>query len=123
MSEALQCPASMCPLIAPRGSPWNNYEMNHLCPGSAECFFWNFTCNNGGMHALVLQAEADGGKPLLPLLGPNQPRRSGIGEPKSFECPEASRCRWQERAELAGLKLCPPREALARGMDPRVVIY
>jgi hypothetical protein len=57
------------------------------------------------------------------VLGPNQPRRDGIGQPRSYDCHLASVCRWQEIATAAGRPLCPPRDALARGMDPRVTLF
>lgn len=117
------CPASMCPLIAPNGSPWTG-TYNGICHGNdVACEFWSYTCNTGGMQLLVEEAAANGGRSAVMQLGPNKPRREGFGEPKSFDCPRAHECRWQERAELEGRKLCPPRDALARGIDPRVCVY
>jgi hypothetical protein len=78
-------------------------------------------CSTGGIQALVEHAAAQGGRAWV--LGPNQPRRHDIGTPRTFDCPKADVCRWQEQAELAGRPLCPPRDALARGIDPRVVLF
>lgn len=122
---AMQCPASMCPLVAPDGSPWTG-EYAAPCPGHADrraggCPWWSGACATGGVQAMVDEAEACGGRAVV--LGPNQPRRATIGASKTYDCPRASTCRWQEQAEKAGRPLCPPRDALARGIDPRVVLF
>lgn len=125
---AMQCPASMCPLIAPKGSPWTG-EYGGPCPGHDDidfprddprcgCPWWSMACGTGGIQAQVEEAFAEGGHTLV--VGPNQPHRDTIGAPRTYDCPMASVCRWQE---LAGDKLCPPRDALARGMDPRVCLF
>jgi hypothetical protein len=80
-------------------------------------------CSTGGIQHLVEEAAALGGRPALPIAGPNQPRRHEIGAAKEYDCPKAKECRWQERAEVEGRKLCPPRDALARGIDPRVCLF
>ncbi len=122
--NCMQCPASMCPLIAKDGSPWTG-QYGAPCPGHDDlktdgCPWWSMACSTGGIQHQVEQAAAEGG--AMVVVGPNQPRRLA-GEARSFDCPKASICRWQEQAEVAGLKLCPPRDALERGLDPRVCLF
>jgi len=119
------CPASMCPLIAPHGSPWTG-KKNGRCPehddmAKGGCAWWSMTCQGNGMMQNVVEAEAAGGTAFV--VGPVQPHRTDIGPPKSYACPRTGDCSWQRQAELAGAALCPPREALARGIDPRVCTY
>ena len=119
--STMQCPASMCPLIAPNGSPWTG-EYGGLCPGfddidSGGCPWWSMACNCGAIQNEVDDAAANGGRGFV--VGPNQPRRL-LAAPRTYDCPKASVCRWQE---LAGEELCPPRDALARGIDPRVCLF
>lgn len=126
MSE-MQCPASMCPLIAPNGSPWTG-EYGGPCPGHDDlktdgCPWWSMTCGNGGIQALVDEAQALAGRTAMPVLGPNKPRRDTVGPAKGYDCPKAALCRWQEQAEAEGRELCPPRDALRRGIDPRVTLF
>lgn len=78
-------------------------------------------CATGGIQQEVEAAAAQGGCNVV--LGPNQPKRKGFTAPREYECPKASVCRWQEQAEQKGQKLCPPRDALARGIDPRVCLF
>lgn len=130
----MECPASMCPLIAPNGSPWTG-EHGGPCPGHDDietypmndarcgCPWWSMACSTGGIQQLVEEAAECGGRSAVPIAGPNQPRRRVIGDPKSYDCPKASVCRWQEQAEVKGKTLCPPRDALARGIDPRVCLF
>lgn len=123
--EAMQCPASMCPLIAPNGSPWTG-EYAAPCPGHDDlgkggCPWWGMGCAGGGMQGQVEEAAAAEGRALV--VGPNKPRRDGFAGARSYACPKAKECRWQEQAEVAGRALCPPRDALARGMDPRVCLF
>lgn len=123
----IECPASMCPLIAPNGSPWTG-EYGGPCPGHDDidadgCPWWSMACATGGIQQLVEQAAECGGRSSMPIFGPNQPRRQVIGAPREYDCPKASVCRWQERATIEGRQLCPPRDALARGIDPRVCLF
>lgn len=122
--SCMECPASMCPLIAKDGSPWTG-EYAGPCPGHDDldtggCPWWSMACATGGIQGLVEEAAECEGRTVV--LGPNRPRR-GLGAPREFDCPKASVCRWQEQAELKGAKLCPPRDALARGIDPRVCLF
>lgn len=117
----MKCPASMCPLIAKDGSPWTG-EYDAPCPGHDEeekggCAWWSMACSTGGIQRQVEEAASQGGR--MVVFGPNVPRRLA-GAPRSFDCPKAKECRWQEQA---GDKLCPPRDALARGLDPRVCLF
>lgn len=121
----------MCPLIAPDGSPWTGkyavpcpgYGITHQHGGCGGCAWWDMACGVGGIQKLVEEAASCGGKRLTPMHGPNKPRRETIGTSKEYDCPKASFCRWQLVAEKEGRELCPPRDALKRGMDPRVVLY
>lgn len=121
----MHCPATMCPLIAPNGSPWTG-AVNVPCPGHARdaeggCAWWFMACATGGIQDQVEQAIAAGGHAVV--AGPNQPRRDELSAARSYDCPRAHDCRWQEQAEKAGRPLCPPRDALARGADPRVALF
>lgn len=129
--DVMECPASMCPLVAHDGSPWTKIK-SHPCPGHDDieaeaphtgCPWWSRGCSKdskvGGIQKLVEQADRDGGKAYV--TGPNQPRRLK-GEPRTYDCPKASVCRWQQQA-TAESGLCPPRDALARGLDPRVTLF
>lgn len=121
---AYQCPASMCPLIAPNGSPWTG-TYGSLCPGHDDidtngCPWWSMACSSNGIQDEVEAAAADGGQAVV--IGPNKPRRL-VGASRSYDCPKAPLCRWQERAEKHGRDLCPPRDALRRGLDPRVTLF
>ena len=125
MAEPMQCPATMCPLIAKNGSPWTK-TYAAPCPGHDDldaggCPWWGMACATGGIQAQVHEAEAAEGRAVV--LGPNRPHRASIGQAKTFDCPKAAICRWQEQAEVAGRPLCPPRDALARGLDPRVCLF
>lgn len=122
MSDCMQCPASMCPLIAPKGSPWTG-TYAAPCPGHDDldtdgCPWWSMACSVGGIQGQVEEAAANGGKAFV--IGPNYPHRDTIGNSRSYDCPKVSVCRWQEQAEKAGRSLYPPRDALSRGLDPRV---
>jgi hypothetical protein len=111
----------MCPLIAKDGSPWTGKESD--CPeDQAKCGWW-FICSTDGMRESV-QAAA-GGRPL-PVIGPNRPRSYAADQKKAgrwFDCPKADVCSWQKAALKAGHILCPPREALKRGFDPRICLF
>lgn len=119
----MECPASMCPLIAPNGSPWSG-TYAAPCPGhddldSNGCLWWGMGCGGGGMQRLVDDAERNGG---ACVAGPNKPRRKP-GRVVEYDCPKESVCRWQEQAKIAGHRICPPREAMLRGLDPRVCLF
>lgn len=121
----LKCPASMCPLIAKDGSPWTG-RYDSPCPGHDDidtdgCAWWSMACSTNGIQEEVETAAETGGKACI--VGPNQPRRNTIGTLRAFDCPKVAECRWQERAQVMGLQLCPPRDALSRGLDPRVCLF
>ncbi len=123
-SAAMQCPASMCPLVAPNGSPWTG-EYAAPCPGHDDldaggCPWWT-SCSQGGPQGQVDKAADAGGRAFV--VGPNRPRRQGFSGPRTYDCDRASVCRWQEIAVAMGGTLCLPRNALARGMDPRVCMF
>lgn len=118
------CPATMCPLIAKDGSPWTGQKAAP-CPEHDEiddggCAWWGIACKHNGIQASVEDAAANGGK--AHVAGPNKPRRL-TSAPRSYQCEWADRCQWQARATAAGKILCPPRDALAKGIDPRVCLF
>jgi len=117
------CPATMCPLFAKDGSPWTG-ERNAPCPGhdnldDGGCPWWGMGCAEGGPAEQI--AAADVGGTVL-VVGPNKPKRASHGAPRAYDCPRAAQCQWQIRASLRG-RLCPPRVALARGLDPRLAAF
>ena len=71
------------------------------------------------MVHLVDEAEKLGG---AVVAGPNKLRRKP-GRVVEYDCPREGVCRWQEQALLAGQRTCPPREAMLRGLDPRVCLF
>ncbi|HXJ14898.1 MAG TPA: hypothetical protein VNH19_21705, partial [Candidatus Limnocylindrales bacterium] len=87
------------------------------------CPWWSMACATGGIQQLVEEAAELSGRSSMPIFGPNQPHRHVIGSSREFDCPKATVCRWQEQAEKQGRKLCPPRDALGRGIDPRVCLF
>ncbi|MBL0928526.1 MAG: hypothetical protein IBJ15_00145 [Alphaproteobacteria bacterium] len=116
------CPASMCPLTAPNGSPWTG-QFNAPCPRHDDldrggCPWWTMSCQDNALVGEVLDAHERGGIGFV--VGPDQPKRSGLVAPKTFDCPRAHDCSWQHQAVANGGDLCPPRMALALGVDPRV---
>jgi len=116
MSEAQEtfCPATMCPLFAKDGSPWTG-DKNSKCDGPECAWFHEGNCM-GAAAAVEQIGWADEGSPVLIV---NDSRKRDRARPKSYECDRASECQWQ--AETEGL--CPPRLALQKGLDPRVVAY
>ena len=135
------CPATMCPLTAPDGSPWTG-EKNAVCPQKEPerdedgnllavrngermgCGFWNsFGAQGcGGCEAAHHQvAEAANEEGVL-VIGPRQPKRMAADDRKrvqDYQCNRAHECQWQIEADKEG-SLCPPRSALRLGLDPRV---
>ena len=121
MDRPKLCPSTMCPLIAPDGSPWTG-AYAAPCPGHDEldrggCAWWSLACGGAAMaphFQIIDEAEAAGGVALV--AGPVTPRRLA-GASRSYDCPKAAECRWQEQSAP---RLCPPHEALRRGLDPRI---
>ena len=117
----VQCPASMCPLIAPKGSPWTG-RYGSPCPEQDDldnggCPWWSMACGTGALHAIVDDADKEDTVPSV--VGPVRPKRSRA-EPRSYDCPKAAECSWQKQS---GEKLCAPRYALSLGLDPRIVNF
>jgi hypothetical protein len=112
----------MCPLIAKDGSPWTG-EKAVPCPQDEKGCAWWPICSKDEMRETVEAATA--GHPM-PVFGPNRPR-SYEADPKkvgrTFDCRHAAQCSWQIAADKAGQELCPPREALKRGFDPRITLF
>lgn len=118
----MKCPASICPLMAKDGSPWSG-EKDADCPGfggidNGGCPWWDMACGENGCMDVVIEVEKFGGKSVV--LGPNKPKKDNIGVSKSYNCDKESFCRWQEQSPTG---LCAPREALKRGLDPRVCLF
>lgn len=98
------CPATMCPHFAAAGSPWTG-ALNAACEHGA-CGWWNKDgayCNAGSEGVAELRST-----PGLVVLN-NIPA-----------CPRATTCQWQRDANPG---LCPPRLAIAKGLDPRIVAF
>ncbi len=109
------CPASMCPLFAPNGSPWTG-EYNAPCDMGPPCAFWQAGKCVGGDSSRFEVNEVIAGR--LPLqLRPAPKLEAKAGE---FDCPHAATCQWQAQSSPS---LCPPRFALKNGVDPRVCGY
>lgn len=108
----VECPASMCPLIAKDGSP-NAGVYAGKCPEHDDldhggCPWWKIGCSTGLQQRMVDDAI-------------RETKAEDLRAPRAYDCPKASVCSWQKQAEAHGLVLCPPREALFVGLDPRVV--
>jgi len=115
---ATMCPATMCPLFAAEGSPWTG-EKNAPCEMSDRCAFWSAGRCDGAMAAREQVAElAAGYRPLQ--IGPRRARRIQASAPRAFDCPHAAACQWQVESLPA---LCPPREALRLGLDPKACAW
>ena len=124
MSDCVQCAATMCPLIAKDGSPWTGTK-DAPCPekggmDDGGCPWWDMACSVGGIQRQVDEAASHEGRAAV--IGPNKPRR-GTSTSREYDCPKAAICSWQRQAEKVGRSLCPPRDALARGLDPRVCLF
>ena len=118
------CPASMCPLIAPDGSPWTGSK-DSICPEHDDiekggCPWFSMACGSGGVHDQVCEAFKNNGKVLV--AGPNKPKEI-LGNQKTYNCKRENDCSWQKFSANKGLKLCPPRYALSLGLDPRVSLF
>ncbi len=117
---SIQCPATMCPLIAPNGSPWTG-DKGAVCPEKygfdrgTSCPHWDMCKDSGGLSGVD---EALAGHTLV--IGPNKPKRQNIGPSKSYDCPKAEFCSWQKQSPT---NLCGPRQALKEGIDPRVCLF
>jgi hypothetical protein len=95
-SKCVACAALRCPLIAQLGCPW-----------------WLQMRPQG----LPVQAPANGDTWQECMVRP----ASETCEPQTYDCPVAAVCVWQN---LSGPnQLCPPREALSHGFDPRVCLF
>lgn len=121
-TQKVQCPATMCPLIAPNGSPWTG-EKNGECPEQDDlqnggCPWWSMGCGGEGQVTAVAIALESNGRAFI--IGPNKPKRDSIGPSKSYDCPNADSCSWQKQSPTG---LCGPRQALKEGLDPRVCLF
>lgn len=125
------CPATMCPLFAKDGSAWTG-EKNAACPQrSAEsatcggCAFWHdgseydpvVGCMGARMAMDQVAEVATGSVPLQGIPA----RRFDLRAEREYDCARASECQWQLQQPEG--RLCPPRQALAVGADPRVVAW
>ncbi|MDR3582492.1 MAG: hypothetical protein P4L67_04435 [Candidatus Pacebacteria bacterium] len=118
MSETRFCPATMCPLFAPDGSPWTG-EKDGVCPNHDDiendgCMFWSKDHCDGCRTAVsqVYEVQRKGG---TLQIGPVQRTKTSV-TPKEFDCPRSHECQWQAESRPS---LCPPRLALSIGVDPK----
>jgi hypothetical protein len=116
------CPATMCPLFASEGSPWTGTK-NAPCDGPKCGWFQDGHCMGGDAARQQIAASLSTGVRPLQLHTVVHSRRGAeyIGrESRTFDCPRAADCQWQIES---GSALCPPRAALAAGLDPRACAY
>jgi hypothetical protein len=103
------CAVTMCPLVAPFGSPWTGNK-------EAECAVvachWHDFNNVDGCLAV------NEGLTAIASLEKSTPEELRV-EAKLFDCPKAEICKWQQQSE----GLCPPRLALSKGIHPRVTLF
>ncbi len=122
------CPATMCPLFAKDGSPWTGHK-NSKCPQAQPlpglpgcgCAWWKGFGGSGcdGATSATQQVAEVARRGHTLQIGPVQQKRAKAA-PRSYECDRASECQWQIEA---GKKLCPPRLALSKGVDPKACAY
>ncbi len=105
----------MCPLFAKEGSPWTG-EKNAKCEGPDCGWYGKHGCEGAVGAQMQVEEASEGGRVLIAI---DTRKRLGIGNSKTYDCERAHECQWQQRAN----GLCPPRQALARGLDPRVVAF
>ena len=118
--SASMCPATMCPLFAAEGSPWTG-EVNAPCEQGPACAFWNRGHCDGAAAAHHQVGEmANGDRPLQ--IGPKRATRTTAIRHREYDCPRAAECQWQIEADAEG-GLCPPRSALALGLDPKTCAW
>lgn len=110
------CPASMCPLFAPEGSPWTG-DINSKCAGPECAWFDDGHC----MGAVAAHEQIDDVRKhgRVFQIGVIRVKHEHI-KPKEYDCPRAAEC---QRQREAGDSLCPPRRALSLGIDPRACAY
>lgn len=117
------CPATMCPLFAADGSPWTGHKRAPCPEREADpnqrgpqtdggCIFWSDGqgCDGCGAAAQQVDEVVRTGATLQLIPSPRHTSR-----PRTFDCPHAATCSWQVHRDA----LCPPRQALADGIDPR----
>lgn len=121
MTLATFCPATMCPLFAADGSIWTG-DKNAHCDGPTCGFYQRGRCDGAAFAHSQVREAAEGRKPFqLAVVTEGKRGVEYIGRSRrAFDCPRAADCQWQVEA---GSGLCPPREALARGVDPRACAY
>lgn len=112
------CPATMCPLFAKDGSPWTG-DHNAKCEGLGCGWFDIDEGCQGAVASFTQIAEVAHGGGLL-QLGPITAKRRDQAKPRTYDCARAHECQWQLEY---GEQLCPPRHALALGIDPKTCAY
>lgn len=113
------CPATMCHLIAPNGSPWTNH-FNHKCDGPKCDWYGEEHCTASDMaHEQAIRALNN--EPI-PVLGKITPKRYEARQSKDYMCQRTRECQWHIEAEKEG-GICPPITALRLGLDPKVCLY
>lgn len=109
-----RCPATMCPLFAKDGSPWTG-EKDAQCE-RGECGWWDGHCMGSDAAREQVAELTVGRRPLI--VGKNYSDRRASRT--TYDCARAPECQWQREA---GENLCPPRAALALGLDPRACAW
>ena len=109
------CPATMCPLIAPNGSPWTKQYNSHCHGESCGFFDKKRKACDGGLYALGQVEEVK----LLGTLQLGTTPKFHKRKPMTYDCPREHECQWQRDSKV----ICPPRHAMAEGLDPRVCLF
>jgi len=91
--KCTSCPALKCPLIAQLGCP---ARLDMQSP----IFFYSHHSHSQRWNDCLIKPPQE------------------ACDPRTYDCPIANVCPWQK---LCGpIELCPPRDALRLGLDPRV---
>jgi len=103
----MRCPMSMCPVMGIKKSPWSG-EHNEICYGTSHeeddrgCGYWKTDCKGAQVWDRLVDPC------------PSDCMMSAM----EYDCKHARTCTWQIEA---GGALCPPRDALRNGIDPRIL--
>lgn len=114
------CPATMCPLFAADGSPWTGDKNGECKHDHEDCAWWSRRqnrCEGSQAASQQITELSIGGRPLV--IGKSY--REHQAKATTYDCARAKECQWQ--LEQKPGDLCPPREALRLGLDPRACAY
>jgi len=112
------CPATMCPLFAPNGSPWTG-EVNTPCAKS-DCDYYDTKASFcfAGQDAFSFVEDAKKHGDCMRFSGPKD--LSKIEPQPAPTCDREHECEWQRTASPG---LCAPRYAITIGVDPRACCW